>query len=72
MRSGVEDDITAVAAPIVIGGRTVAALSIVVPSYRLDEAKAHTFGEELVKVADTILVEPDENHEVPPQESMEK
>ncbi|QSZ50533.1 IclR family transcriptional regulator [Arthrobacter sp. D5-1] len=71
VRSGVEDDITAVAAPIVIGGRTVAALSIVVPSYRLDEAKAQTFGEELVKVADNILVEPDGNHEVP-QESMEK
>jgi urocanate hydratase len=49
----------------------VAALSIVVPSYRLDEAKAQTFGEELVKVANNILVEPDGNHEVP-QESMEE
>jgi len=39
----------------VIGGRTVAALSIVVPSYRLDEAKAHIFGEELVRVAGNIL-----------------
>ncbi|MBT2512577.1 IclR family transcriptional regulator [Arthrobacter sp. ISL-30] len=70
VRSGVEDDITAVAAPIVIGGRTVAALSIVAPSYRLDEAKARKFGEELVRVANNILTEPSENHEVP-QESME-
>jgi len=71
VRSGVEDDVTAVAAPIVIGGRTVAALSIVVPSYRLDEAKAQAFGEELVKVAGHILEEPAENHEAP-HESMEK
>jgi urocanate hydratase len=71
VRSGVEDDITAVAAPIVIGGRTVAALSIVVPSYRLDEAKANTFGEELVRVAGNILEDPAGNHEAP-HESMEK
>jgi urocanate hydratase len=71
VRSGVEDDITAVAAPIVIGGRTVAALSIVVPSYRLDEAKALKIGEELVKVAGNILTEPSGDHELP-QESMEE
>ncbi|MCA4132909.1 IclR family transcriptional regulator [Arthrobacter sp. M4] len=70
VRSGVEDDVTAVAAPIVIGGRIVAALSIVVPSYRLDEKKAQEIGEELVRVADNILTEPAGNHEVP-QESME-
>ena len=58
VRSGVEDDITAVAAPIVIGGRTVAALSIVVPSYRLDEAKAINIGEELVRVAATYSPSP--------------
>jgi IclR family acetate operon transcriptional repressor len=71
VRSGVEDDITAVAAPIVIGGRTVAALSIVVPSYRLGEAKAIKIGEELVRVADNILTEPSGDHELP-QESMEE
>jgi IclR family transcriptional regulator, acetate operon repressor len=57
VQSGVEDDITAVAAPLSIGGRTVAALSIVVPSYRLDERKAREFGEELVRVAGTILTD---------------
>ncbi|WP_248761065.1 IclR family transcriptional regulator C-terminal domain-containing protein [Pseudarthrobacter sp. SSS035] len=60
-----EDDITAVASPIVIGGRTAEALSIVVPSYRLDEVKAQKFGDELVGVANNILVEPSGNHEVP-------
>lgn len=61
VRSGVEDDITAVAVPVALGGRTVAALSIVVPSYRLDEAKARRFGEELVKAAGSIPVEPPSN-----------
>ena len=49
----------------------VAALSIVVPSYRLDEAKAKNIGEELVRVADNILTEPSGDHELP-QESMEE
>jgi IclR family transcriptional regulator, acetate operon repressor len=70
VRSGVEDDVTAIAAPVVMGGRTVAALSIVVPSYRLNEAKALKIGEELVRVADNILTTPSEDHEMP-QESME-
>lgn len=58
VRSGVEDDVTAVAAPVVMGGRTVAALSIVSPSYRLDEAKALKIGEELLRVAQNILTTP--------------
>lgn len=70
VRSGVEDDVTAIAAPVVLGGRTVAALSIVVPSYRLNEAKALKIGEELVRVADNILTTPSGDHEMP-QESME-
>jgi IclR family acetate operon transcriptional repressor len=70
VRSGVEDDVTAIAAPVVMGGRTVAALSIVVPSYRLNEAKALKIGEELVRVADNILTTPSGDHEMP-QESME-
>jgi IclR family acetate operon transcriptional repressor len=65
MRSGVEDDVTAVAAPVIMGGRTVAALSIVAPSYRLDELKAMKIGEDLAKVAKTILTTPSENHEKP-------
>ena len=70
VRSGVEDDVTAVAAPVVMGGRTVAAMSIVVPSYRLNEKKALHIGEELVKVASNILTPPSGDHEMP-QESME-
>jgi IclR family transcriptional regulator, acetate operon repressor len=62
VRSGVEDDVTAVAAPVVMGGRTVAALSIVSPSYRLDEAKALKIGEELVRVAQNLLTMPSWDH----------
>jgi urocanate hydratase len=65
MRSGVEDDVTAVAAPVIMGGRTVAALSIVAPSYRLDEMKAMKIGEDLARVAKTILSTPSEDHEKP-------
>src|SRR4029453_17601454 len=68
VRSGVEDDITAIAAPIVIGGRTVAALSIVAPSYRLDEAKAQKIGEDLGRAADNILIQPSNGNTATPQE----
>lgn len=70
VRSGVEDDVTAIAAPVVIGGRTVASLSIVVPSYRVDELKALKIGQQLVEEADNILTLATDNHERP-QESME-
>lgn len=41
---GVERDVTAVAAPISAAGRIVAALSILVPSYRITPASAHDYG----------------------------
>ncbi|WOH18434.1 IclR family transcriptional regulator [Paenarthrobacter sp. GOM3] len=70
VRSGVEDDVTAIAAPVVMGGRTVASLSIVVPSYRVDELKALKIGQQLVEEADNILTLNTDTHELP-QESME-
>jgi IclR family acetate operon transcriptional repressor len=54
----------------VMGGRTVASLSIVVPSYRVDELKALKIGQQLVEEADNILTLTTNNHELP-QESME-
>jgi IclR family acetate operon transcriptional repressor len=71
MRSGVEDDVTAVAAPVIMGGRTVAALSIVAPSYRLDGTKVNNIGEELASVAKNVLSTSSKDHELP-QESMDK
>ncbi|WP_277211164.1 IclR family transcriptional regulator [Isoptericola croceus] len=44
VRSGVESDVTAIAAPIRVGRRVVAALSLVVPSYRLGEEDASRYG----------------------------
>lgn len=70
VRSGVEDDVTAIAAPVIMGGRTVASLSIVAPSYRVDELKALKIGQQLVDEAANILTLNNENHELP-QESME-
>lgn len=70
VRSGVEDDVTAVAAPVVMGGRSVAALSVVVPSYRLDEKTALEIGAQLVSEATTILPPP-AAVQAPAQESME-
>lgn len=42
--SGVETDVTAIAAPIKAGEETLAALSMVVPNYRLDGDTAQRFG----------------------------
>lgn len=52
---GVEDDVTAIAAPVIVGHRTVASLSIVIPSYRVTEAEATRVGELLVQEARTIV-----------------
>ncbi len=41
---GIEPDVTAIAAPIVSEGRVVAALSLVVPSYRVNESQAAEYG----------------------------
>jgi DNA-binding IclR family transcriptional regulator len=44
VRSGVESDVTAIAAPIRVGRRVVAALSLVVPSYRLGADDESRYG----------------------------
>ena len=48
VKSGVESDVTAIAAPVRVGRRVVAALSLVVPSYRLGEDDASRYGDLLV------------------------
>lgn len=58
VQSGVENDVTAIAAPVTMGGRTVAALSIIVPTYRLDEPGAHRIGRDLAAQAAGILGHP--------------
>lgn len=48
---GIERDVTAVAAPIQAGERVVAALSILVPTYRIDNTITAEFGELLAGAA---------------------
>jgi IclR family acetate operon transcriptional repressor len=48
---GVETDVTAIACPIYSQTRIVAALSLVIPSYRLSAAKAAKHGRKLVTAA---------------------
>lgn len=55
MRNGVEADVTAIAAPIVMGARVVASLSVVAPSYRLSEDAARNIGRLVADAAGTIL-----------------
>lgn len=43
--NGVESDVTAIAAPIRMGKRIVAALSVIAPSYRISDAAARTIGQ---------------------------
>ncbi|MFC4224726.1 IclR family transcriptional regulator [Lysinibacter cavernae] len=52
---GVENDVTAIAAPIYSGTKIVAALSVVAPSYRMDDTKDHRIGTLLVDTASTIF-----------------
>lgn len=52
--SSVESDVTALSAPIRAGGRVVAALSILVPTYRIDEAKSARFGQLLLEAAEQV------------------
>jgi IclR family acetate operon transcriptional repressor len=56
-RSGVESDVTAIAAPIRVGRRVVAALSLVVPSYRLGEDDESRYGRLLADEVATISSE---------------
>ncbi|WP_129785771.1 IclR family transcriptional regulator [Promicromonospora panici] len=57
VRSGVESDVTGIAAPIQVGRRVVAALSLVVPSYRLSEDDASRYGRLLAAEVATISSE---------------
>ncbi|MDN4639989.1 IclR family transcriptional regulator C-terminal domain-containing protein [Agreia sp. PsM10] len=58
VRQGVEDDVTAIAVPVMVGARVIAALSSVIPSYRLrDEQVAH-IGELLRVEAGSIVFPP--------------
>ncbi|GAA3668533.1 IclR family transcriptional regulator [Microbacterium marinilacus] len=41
---GIERDVTAIAAPILVGSRIVASLSILVPTYRIDDRSTDQFG----------------------------
>lgn len=54
VESGIESDVTAVAAPVRSGGRTVAAMSLVIPSYRVDEVKAHHYGHLLAQATKRV------------------
>jgi DNA-binding IclR family transcriptional regulator len=56
---GVEDDVTAIAAPVVVGGRVVASLSVVVPSYRTTDVKNAAIGRLLVAESRSILAHPE-------------
>jgi urocanate hydratase len=63
-RSGVEQDVTAIAAPIRRPGGIAAALSIVGPDYRIDRATAERYGQLLTReaagVARSLGVHPDD------------
>jgi len=51
---GVETDVTAIAAPIRSAGRIVAALSLVIPSYRVTTDDVRRYGPLLVAAADRV------------------
>ncbi|MBT0767412.1 IclR family transcriptional regulator [Kineosporia sp. J2-2] len=52
--SGIEPDVTSIAAPVTGPGGVVAALSVVGPTYRLDEAAIGRFGPLLTRLADDL------------------
>ncbi|MDR1295450.1 MAG: helix-turn-helix domain-containing protein [Bifidobacteriaceae bacterium] len=51
---GVEDDVTAICAPIRLRERTVAALSLLVPSYRVDGERTEDLGVRLARVTQDL------------------
>ncbi|MCD1268013.1 helix-turn-helix domain-containing protein [Microbacterium sp. MEC084] len=51
---GIERDVTALAAPVMAGRRVVASLSILVPTYRIDERATRQFGRLLSAAARRI------------------
>ncbi|MHA7239254.1 IclR family transcriptional regulator [Arthrobacter sp. TMS1-12-1] len=58
VRDGVEADVTAIAAPVSPGGRAIAALSVVVPSYRITDAESRRIGSLVAQEAVALLAEP--------------
>lgn len=48
-RGVVEKDVTAIAAPVRVAGGTVAALSVIAPSYRIDNSAGELIGKVLVE-----------------------
>lgn len=58
-KQGLEADVTAIAVPVVVGQRVVAALSSVVPSYRLNDDQVEHIGELLVTEARSIITSSD-------------
>jgi DNA-binding IclR family transcriptional regulator len=51
---GVEADVTAIACPVYSEARIIAALSLVVPSYRLTTPQAARYGQMLGSAADSL------------------
>ena len=54
LENTVEEDVTAISAPISVGGRVVAAMSTLVPTYRLDEQKRTACGQALVAATSAV------------------
>lgn len=52
--AGVEPDVTAIASPITSDGHVIAALNLVVPSYRMDAPSTRRFGETLSRASRDI------------------
>lgn len=54
LENTVESDVTAISAPISAGGRVVAAMSTLVPTYRLDEQRRVACGQALVEATGAV------------------
>ena len=54
LKNTVEEDVTAISAPIVAGDRVVAAMSTLVPTYRLTEQKRTLCGEALLAATNAV------------------
>jgi DNA-binding IclR family transcriptional regulator len=54
LKGSVEPDVTAIASPIRVGDRVLAALNLVIPSYRVTEENATAFGGALAREANRI------------------
>jgi IclR family acetate operon transcriptional repressor len=63
---GVETDVTAIAAPVRSGARIVAALSLVVPSYRMTDELIQVHGGLLVAAAERLSSGLSSSSELPP------